>query len=57
MRYLYPRKEFWEIVREYNCEVIINSDAHYLNQHDDEELRKAYELGNEWGLNIIDSIG
>ncbi len=57
MRYLYPRKEFWEIVREYNCEVIINSDAHYLNQHDDEELRKAYKLGKEWDLNIIDSIG
>lgn len=56
-RYLYPRKEFWEIIREYNCEVIINSDAHYLNQHDDKELRKAYELGNEWSLNIIDSLG
>lgn len=56
MRYLYPRMEFWEVIREYNCEVIINSDAHYLNQHDDEELRKAYKLGNEWGLNIIDSL-
>jgi len=56
LRYMYPRKEFWEIIRHYNCEVIINSDAHYLNQHDDKELRKAYELGQEWGLNIIDSL-
>lgn len=56
LRYLYPRKEFWEIIRDYNCEVIINSDAHYLNQHDDKELIKAYELGQEWGLNIIDSL-
>lgn len=56
IRYMYPRKEFWDVIRNYNCEVIINSDAHFLNQHDDNELHKTYKLGNEWGLNIIYSL-
>jgi len=56
IRYKFPRKEFWEIIREYNCEVIINSDAHFIYEHDDDELHIANTLGFEWGLNIIYSL-
>jgi len=56
LRYLFPRKEFWAIVREYDCKVIVNSDAHNLKEHNDLELHEARRLAKEWDLNVISKL-
>ncbi|XMB66433.1 histidinol-phosphatase [Mycoplasmatota bacterium zrk1] len=53
LRYHYPRKEFWDIVKTYNCKVIVNSDAHHFTEHNDAEFHEAHRLAAEWGLNTI----
>ncbi|XMB87319.1 histidinol-phosphatase [Mycoplasmatota bacterium WC44] len=55
-RYLYPRKEFWEIVKKHKCKVIVNSDAHQLDEHNDEHLEETYRLAREWKLNLIEIL-
>lgn len=53
----YPRKEFWEIVKEYkNVKIILNSDAHYLKDFHGENVKKAVDFANELGLNVSSKI-
>ena len=55
-RYMYPYKEFWEIVKQYNVRTIIGSDAHDFNRMEDREMEIAREFAREIGLNVIESI-
>jgi len=55
-RFIYPRKEFWDIVKTYNCKVIVNSDSHYFTEHDDEAYHLTHKLAKEWGLNVIEVL-
>ena len=55
-RYMYPYKEFWEIVKLYNVRTIIGSDAHDFNRMEDREMEIAREFAKEIGLNVIESI-
>ena len=55
-RYMYPYKEFWEIVKQYNVRTIIGSDAHDFNRMEDREMEIAREFAKKIGLNVIESI-
>jgi histidinol phosphate phosphatase family protein len=55
-RYMYPYKEFWEIVKQYNVRTIIGSDAHDFNRMEDRKMEIAREFAREIGLNVIESI-
>jgi len=55
-RFYYPYKPFWEIIKEYNVKVIVNSDCHnplYLN---DKYERYARSQAISWGLNVVNKL-
>lgn len=55
-RYHYPYKPFWDIIKQYNIKVIVNSDCHnpaYLNDKYDHYAR---ELAKTWGLNVVNKL-
>ncbi len=52
----YPRREFWEIVKEYGCKTILGSDAHspeFLYNH---TVKEAEETYLNLGLNIVEFL-
>ncbi|ERJ13751.1 histidinol-phosphatase [Haloplasma contractile] len=52
-RIAYPYKPFWDVIKKYDIDILINSDCHdplFLN---DEYDHKAKELAEKWGLQII----
>lgn len=53
LRYKYPREEFWEIAKECNVKVLVNSDCHHPYEFHDDAVIKAKELANKWGIEII----
>jgi len=55
-RYMYPYKEFWEIVAKYNVRTIIGSDTHDFMEMEDEPMEMARTFAKELGLNVIESI-
>ena len=55
-RYMYPYKEFWEIVAKYNIRTIIGSDTHDFMEMEDKAMDLAREFAKELGLNVIESI-
>ena len=55
-RYMYPYKEFWEIVAKYNIRTIIGSDTHNFEEMEDLPMEMARIFAKELGLNIIESI-
>ncbi len=55
-RYLYPRKEFWEIVKEYNARVIVSSDAHIPDHLYDEDVVKAYEFAKDLQIEVEEEL-
>jgi histidinol-phosphatase (PHP family) len=56
IRYLYPRKEFWELVKERKARVIISSDAHHVEHLMDEAVIQAYEFAQEIGIEVEEAI-
>lgn len=52
----YPNTEFFKLVKEYNCEVLISSDCHTPEQLNDSAITKAEEVAKEIGLKIIDKL-
>ncbi len=55
-RYLYPRKEFWQIAKEMNAKVIISSDAHHVDQLMDGAVLLAYEFATDIGIVVEEAI-
>jgi histidinol-phosphatase (PHP family) len=55
-RYVYPRKEFWEIVKKYKAKVIVSSDAHDPSHLYNEEVIKAYEFARELGIEVEEAL-
>jgi len=51
-RYLYPRKEFWQLVKSMGARVIVSSDAHLVNQLYDEDVVRAYQFANDLGIAV-----
>lgn len=56
LRYLYPRKEFWEMVKEIGGSVIISSDAHQPEQLLDGAVMVAYEFARDIGLKVEEAL-
>lgn len=54
--YLYPRMEFFKIVKEENAQVHVSSDAHYLIDLHDYAIEKSYKLINQLGLEVVDTL-
>jgi len=49
----YPRKEFWEIVKEYGCRTILGSDAHQPELLYNHTVKQAEEDYLKMGLNDV----
>lgn len=54
--YCYPHIDFWKEVAKTNLPVIINDDAHSVENLHDQATLKAYEFASKLGLNIIQKI-
>lgn len=52
-RYPYPRIEFWNIVKTYEVDVVLSSDAHHPNLLYDDAMKKAEAMMEELNLNRI----
>ena len=53
----YPRKEFWEIVKEYkDAKIIINSDAHKISNFHGENVLKTIKFCEDLNLNIQEKM-
>lgn len=52
----YPRSEFWEIAKEYNIKVIINSDSHQPSLLNDSFVLEAEKEVKRIGLNVIELL-
>ena len=51
--YIYPRIEFWQLVKEYpKAKVIIGEDNHKIKFTGDENVKKAYEFAYNLNLNV-----
>ncbi len=55
-KYLYPKMEFFKIVKEENAKVHVSSDAHYINDLHDYAIEKAYELIAKLGLEVVEKL-
>lgn len=55
-RYLYPRKEFWQLAKAMNAKVIISSDAHHVDQLVDGAVLLAYEFARDIGIVVEEVI-
>ncbi len=55
-RYLYPREEFWELVKKHHAKVIINSDAHNPNQIFDQAILDAYEFSRTHEITVEEEL-
>ena len=53
----YPNTEFWKIVKEVGCEVVLGADAHHSNHvFDRENMQKAILLADSLGITITSSL-
>lgn len=55
-RYIYPHKEFWDLVAEMGAKVIIEPDAHGRMGLRQEYLKEVINYANQFKLNIIEKI-
>ncbi len=55
-RYLYPRLEFWQMVKNSKAKVIISSDAHDPEKLWDEDVAKAYEFAGHLGIVVAEAL-
>ena len=55
-RYLYPRLEFWELVKELKAKVIVSSDAHDPSYLYNKEVIEAYEFAGQLGIEVEEAL-
>lgn len=55
-RYPYPYKPFWDIIKEYQVKVIVNSDCHDPKLLNDKFEKYAKEVALSSGLNVVTTI-
>ena len=56
IRYPYPRKEFWELVKGTNVKVIISADAHNPKLLFDEAILEAYKFAKDIGIEVEEEL-
>lgn len=54
VRYQYPHKDFWNLAKEYNVEIIVGIDAHFPREMHD--LDMGNDFAKELGLKTIDRL-
>ena len=54
--YLYPREEFWEIVKNSDATIVIGADAHEPSALGNDIVKKAIEFTEKLNLNIHDFV-
>ena len=52
--YLYPKVEFWQLVKKLNGKVVVNADAHSPQQINDAAYKLAQKQVKELGLNLVE---
>lgn len=52
----YPVQEFWKVSKEYNIDILINSDSHNPEEVWDCAMDQAYTFADNLGLTIIDTF-
>lgn len=53
----YPRKEFWNIVKEYkDAKIIIGSDAHKVVDFHGDKVKRAIQFANDMSLNVQEKM-
>ncbi len=55
-RYLYPRLEFWKLVKQIGAKVIISSDAHQPSNLYNTEVIKTYEFATQLQIEVEEEI-
>lgn len=55
-RYKYPRKEFWQVVKEEGARVIVSSDAHEPRLLYDEDVERCYEFAKTLGIKVEEEL-
>ena len=55
-RYIYPRWEFWKLVKGRNAKVIISSDAHHPDLLADEAIELAYKFAADLEIEVEDEL-
>ena len=56
LRYLYPRDEFWNLVKSIGAKAIINSDAHNPNQIFDQAIIDAYNFSKIHNITVEEEL-
>lgn len=52
----YPNREFWQMAKEYDLQVVINSDSHFPEEIYDHGVIKAYQFASELGIEVTERI-
>lgn len=52
-RHPYPHSKFWELAKEYDVPVLINSDCHHYDEMFDDAMLQAYEYAKQWQLKVV----
>ena len=54
--YLYPREEFWEIVKDSKAKIVIGADAHSPEALGNNIVKKAIEFAEKLNLNVSEFV-
>ncbi|MGL4972186.1 MAG: histidinol-phosphatase [Culicoidibacterales bacterium] len=52
-RYPYPHYRFWELAKDYDVPVVINSDCHHYQEVYDQAVEQAHMIAKELGLRVV----
>ena len=52
----YPNEEFWNVVKETNAKVIVNSDCHQTVELNDIHFEEAVKMAKRLQLNVVDKL-
>lgn len=55
-QYLYPREEFWKLVKDTKAKIVIGADAHSPEALGNDIVKKAIEFTKKLNLNVLDFV-
>ena len=55
-KYLYPREEFWEMVRDTDAKIVIGADAHKPEALGNEIVKEVIEFAERLNLKVLDHV-
>lgn len=54
--YMYPHFKFWEKAAAAKAKTVVSADCHAPQLLYDDDVKKAYQIAQNWGLNLIDEM-